>query len=54
MLTERIEVPQIACAITYTNETSHAVIADHRDGYRFITDRSVEKGRATARLSKTK
>ncbi len=31
MLTERIEVPQIACAITYTNETSHAVIADHRD-----------------------
>lgn len=31
MLTERIEVPQIACAITYTNETSHAVIADHQD-----------------------
>jgi len=28
-LTERIDVPQIACGITYTNEATHAVIAEN-------------------------
>jgi tRNA uridine 5-carboxymethylaminomethyl modification enzyme len=28
-LTQQIEVPQIACGITYTNDATHRIIADH-------------------------
>jgi len=29
VLTDRINIPQVACAITHTNERSHAIIRDH-------------------------
>jgi tRNA uridine 5-carboxymethylaminomethyl modification enzyme len=40
-LTERIEVPQIACGITYTNDATHRIIADH------LGESAVYGGKAT-------
>jgi tRNA uridine 5-carboxymethylaminomethyl modification enzyme len=42
-LTDRITVPQIACGITYTNEATHRIIADH------LGESAVYGGRATGR-----
>jgi tRNA uridine 5-carboxymethylaminomethyl modification enzyme len=40
-LTQQIEVPQIACGITYTNDATHRIIADH------LGESAVYGGKAT-------
>ena len=42
-LTDRIDVPQIACGITYTTEETHRIIAER------LTESAVYGGRATGR-----